>query len=321
MLAAPNIAAGRPGDVRAQRCWVLTGPTASGKTAVALAIGRHVALEVVSVDSMQIYRGMDIGTAKPSRAEREQVPHHLIDVLDPWQPCNVARFCRLAQAAIREVRARGNRVLLVGGSPMYLKGLIWGLMGAPGRDPCVRERLEREAAQSGPRALHQRLTHLDPEAARRIHPNDVRRVVRALEVCELTGSRMSDGRMNFGGEPQLDVTMVGLYVPRRELYRRINDRIDGMVRCGLVEEVRALRDALGPQASQAIGYKELRSFLDGSRSLSQAVDLVKRRTRRYAKHQMTWFRHFAPLQWVDTTCSAGPAALAERCVSLFERAA
>ncbi len=166
-----------------------------------LAAGEPV--EIVSVDSMQVYRGMDVGTAKPTPAERARVPHHMIDVLEPEESCNVGRFCRMAREAIDGILARGRRPLLVGGTALYLKGLIWGLADAPGRVPEVRRRLERELEERGGAALHERLRRLDPAAAERIHPNDVQRLVRALEVCEASGRPASEGQVQFDGEPSL----------------------------------------------------------------------------------------------------------------------
>ncbi len=302
-------------------CWALVGPTAVGKTEVALALGRREDLEVVAVDSMQVYRGMDIGTAKPTPRQRAEVPHHMIDVLEPGERCNVARFCGMARRAMRGIRQRGRRPLLVGGSPMYLKGLLWGLMPAPPRDPQVRERLRRRSEREGSGALHRRLERLDPEAAQRIHPNDVQRLVRALEVCELTGAPISEKQDQFDGEPQIDHIMLGLRRPRPELYRRINRRVDRMMEAGLVEEVRFLRHRLGPQASQALGYKQLVRYLEGEISLEEAVRLIKRDTRRYARHQLTWFRHFPELRWVEAGGEESASELAARCRQLFETAA
>jgi tRNA dimethylallyltransferase len=294
---------------------VLAGPTASGKSAVALELGRRHPLEIVSVDSMQVYRGMDIGTAKPTPAERAEVPHHMLDVLEPEQSCNVARFCRMARRAVVDIRARGNRPLLVGGSAMYLKGLIWGLMEAPGRDPDLRRRLEEQIEREGSAALHRRLAELDPAAAERIHPNDVQRLVRALEVCELTGRPMSAEQEQFEGEPRLACLMVGLRRPRRRLYARIDERVDRMMAEGLLDEVRSLCGRLGPQASQAVGYKELMSHLDGEMSLDEAVALIKRNTRRLARHQHTWLRHFPDLRWVEAAADEHPRQLARRCAA------
>jgi tRNA dimethylallyltransferase len=302
-------------------CWVLVGPTASGKSAVALELARRRPTEIVSVDSMQVYCGMDIGTAKPTPQERALVPHHMVDVLDPGEQCNVGRFCRMARLAIREIRARGNRPLIVGGAPLYLKGLLWGLMEAPSGDAHVRARLKEELARHGRSALHERLAVADPEAAARIHPNDVQRLLRALEVCELTGLPISAGQRQFSGRPRLSHRLVGLRRQRAELYARIERRVDETMAQGLLAEVESLRGRLGPQAGQALGYKELTDHLDGRISLDDAVRLIKRNTRRYAKHQLTWFRHFGLLQWVDAGPGDSPAEVADRCEALLSRPA
>ncbi len=299
------------------KCWVLSGPTACGKTATALEIARLEPVEIVSVDSMQVYTGMDIGTAKPSLEQRARVPHHMIDVLDPEQSCNVGFFCRMALECIREIRARGRRPLLVGGTPLYLKGMIWGLMEAPGSHPAIRRRLRATAREHGSDELHRRLAEVDPEAAERIHPNDVHRLVRALEVHEVTGEPISARRDQFEGEPVLDHSMVCLAWPREVLYSRINHRVDEMLERGLVEEVRRLRDRLGPQAGKALGYRQITAFLDGKMPLAEAVRLIKRDTRRYAKHQTTWFRHFPQVEWVDAAVFGSAREVAGRCLELF----
>ncbi len=301
------------------RCWALVGPTASGKSAVALELAPRHEAEIVSVDSMQVYRGMDVGTAKPTGRERALVPHHMIDVLEPEERCNVARFRRMAAGCIRDIQERGRRPLLVGGGAMYLKGLLWGLMDAPPRDPELRRRLRREYETLGKAALHARLARLDSEAAERIHPNDVQRLVRALEVCELTGEPMSRRQGQFDGEPAVDHVMVGLRRPRQQLYERINQRVDRMMEQGLLEEVRRLRPRLGPQAAQAVGYKELVGALEGRMSLEEAVRLIKRNSRRYARHQMTWFRHFPRLRWIAVEAEDTPAAVAARCERVFRQ--
>lgn len=282
-----------------ESCWVLMGPTAGGKTELSLELARRCPMEIVSVDSMQVYRGMDIGTAKPGLEARRQVPHHMIDVLEPEETFNVGEFCRMALEAIVGIRARGRRPLLVCGAPMYLKALLWGLLPTPGADPALRERLREQAARHGAGALHHRLAELDPAAARRIAGNDLKRIERALEVRYLTGLPISAQQGQFDGPARVEYVAVGLRWPRQALYERIERRVDGMMAAGLLEEVRGLEGRLGPQASQAVGYKELSAHLRGEMTLEEAVGLIKRNTRRLAKHQITWFRHFPGVEWLD----------------------
>ncbi|NLW49456.1 MAG: tRNA (adenosine(37)-N6)-dimethylallyltransferase MiaA [Candidatus Brocadiaceae bacterium] len=293
-------------------CWVVTGPTASGKTEVALELARRHPVEIVSVDSMQVYRGMDVGTAKASMEQMAAVPHHMIDVLEPEEPCNVGRFCRMAREAMEAVWARGRRPLLVAGSPMYLKALLWGLLDGPGRDGSLRAELERLLAAEGSEGLHRRLAERDPHAAGRIHPNDVQRLTRALEYTGLTGRPISAGQDQFAGPPRVPHRMVGLRWPREQLYARIDRRVDRMMARGLPAEVESLRGRLGPQARQALGYKEFLAVHAGRCTAAEAVERIKRKTRRYAKHQMTWFSHFPDLTWVDAECCS-VQDLADRC--------
>ncbi len=310
---------GQEPERRAARCWVLLGPTASGKTALSLWIGRRNPVEIVSVDSMQVYRGMDIGTAKPSPEGRRQVAHHMIDVVEPEESFSVGRFCRMALEAIEGILARGRRPLLVCGSPLYLKALLWGLFDGPPADPVLRERLRREAERRGVEHLHRRLGRVDAAAARRIAPNDLKRIERALEVYELTGRPISAQQGQFGARPRLDHVIVGLRWPRGVLYERIERRVDEMMACGLLEEVRGLAGRFGPQASQALGYKELLGCLRGEEAdLPGQVGLIKRRSRRFAKHQLTWFRHFPGVRWVNVADEGDSERMARRCEFLFK---
>jgi tRNA dimethylallyltransferase len=275
---------------------VLTGPTGAGKTELALELARRLEAEIVAMDSMTVYRGMDVGTAKPTPEERRRVPHHLIDVLEPWESANVAWWLDRAAACCREVAGRGRRVLFVGGTPLYLKALLRGLFDGPPADPELRQRLERAAVQQGRPALHARLAEVDPAAAARLHPNDLRRVVRALEVWELTGRPISAWQTQWpgpgGGATPDQVLCLGL--PRAELYARIDARVRRMFREGLVDEARALRGLsrpVSPQAAQALGYKEVFDFLDSRATLDETIAEVQTRTRNFAKRQLTWFRH------------------------------
>lgn len=275
---------------------ILTGPTGTGKTALALDLAERLGAEIVSMDSMSLYRGMDIGTAKPSLADLRQVPHHLIDVLDPSESASVAWWLQRAAAACADIVARGKVPLIVGGTPLYLKAILFGLFEGPARDVELRRRLEDEAARTGTAALHARLAAHDPAAAQRIHPNDLRRIVRALEVHELTGRPMSAWQSQWPSEPRPgeEAAFVWLDIPRPVLYERIERRVDAMFAAGLVEEVRRLSTAPRPlsrEAAQALGYREVLSHLAGQVELEETIALVKTHSRQYAKRQLTWFRH------------------------------
>ncbi len=280
----------------------LTGPTASGKTAIAVELAERIGAEIVSMDSMAVYRGMDIGTSKPSPADRARVPHHLLDIVEPWQEFSLAEYLAAADAAVREIGSRGRRVLFVGGTPLYLKALLRGVDSGPPPDAELRKRLAREARTTGAAALHQRLAALDPEAARRIHRNDLRRIVRAIEVFDKTGRPISESHVHFAGPPNQTACVFCVDLPRPELYRRINERVAAMFRGGFVDEVRsllALDRPLSPTARQAVGYKEVIELLQGDRSLAETIELVQRRTRQFAKRQLTWFRSIPECQPVE----------------------
>jgi len=279
-----------------ENAFVLTGPTGAGKSRLALTLAERLGAEIVSMDSMALYRGMDIGTAKPDADERRRVPHHLLDVHDPWESASVAWWLRRAAACCREIEGRGRRVLFVGGTPLYLKALLHGLFDGPPADAALRRRLAEEAERLGPAALHARLSDADPAGAARLHPNDVRRVVRALEVHELTGRPMSAWQTQWARRPAGGRPVLYLNPPRPELYARIDARVRRMIADGLVDEVRALRQLPRPlsrEASQALGYKELFGHLDGKASLEESVERIQTRSRRFARRQLTWFRSIA----------------------------
>jgi len=277
----------------------IVGPTASGKSEAALAVAEALGAEIVSVDSMLVYRGMDVGTAKPSPAERARVPHHLIDVARPSEPFSVARYRELAEAAVRGIRARGNRVLLVGGSGLYFRAVV-DRLEFPGTDPGTRSMLEAEAAALGPERLHRRLAELDPAAAARIEPRNVRRTVRALEVAAVTGRPFSAFQAAWDRYEPGRVRAAGIEIPREVLAARIEARVRAMVAGGLLEEVRSLvAQGLGRwlTASQAIGYAELARHLAGELTLEEAVASTVRRTRELARRQMVWFRRDPRIRW------------------------
>jgi tRNA dimethylallyltransferase len=288
---------------------VLTGPTASGKSALALDWAVRLGAEIVALDSMTLYRGMDVGTAKPSVEDRRRVPHHLIDVLDPWQSSSVAWWLERAAESARDIENRGRRALFVGGTPLYLKAMLCGLFDGPPADAELRRRLEGEAEALGRQALHERLARCDPATAARLHVNDLRRIIRALEVHELTGKPIGELQEQWG-RPASDAPAVScLDVPREELYRRIDERVVAMFANGLVEEVEALRrlpQPLSPEAAQAVGYQEVMDFLDGRATRDEAVRTMQTRTRHFAKRQLTWFRGL-PVQLVTPESLGNPA--------------
>jgi tRNA dimethylallyltransferase len=289
-----------------QRAVILTGPTACGKSALALDLADRIGAEIVALDSMTVYRGMDIGTAKPTLGERSRIPHHLIDVLDPWESLTVAWWLEQAKRVCQEITARGKRPLFVGGTPFYLKALLSGLFDGPPANEQLRRELESQAARDGKASLHTRLAVIDPLSAARLHPNDLRRVVRALEVFILTGKPLSFWQQTWDtpsfstrirGVPQpLNIPTVRLELPRDVLHERINRRVLAMIEAGWLDEVRRLAELPKPlsrEARQALGYRELLAYLEGHGSAwKQTIELIQTHTRQFAKRQLTWFRHF-----------------------------
>ena len=281
----------------------LLGPTAVGKTKIAIQLAQRLNAEIVSVDSRQIYRQMDIGTAKPTAEEQRAAQHHLIDCVDISEAFSVADYQSLVDVAITDIQNRGKRVLLVGGAGLYFRAIVDGLFEGPGADPSLRKRLETEAAQLGVDALHKRLQTCDPESADRIHPNNLVRVIRALEVYELTGTPMSELQQQWQPEKQrYPFIAFGLTMPRALLYRRIEQRVDVMLANGLIAEVESLlaagyaRDSV---ALQSFGYRELIAYLDGDFTYMEAISQLKQNTRRFAKRQLTWFRKDTRIEWLD----------------------
>jgi tRNA dimethylallyltransferase len=290
--------------------FVILGPTASGKSDAAMAVARRVGAEILSVDSMQVYRGMDVGTAKPSPAERAEVRHHLIDVVEPDQPFTVARFVEMADAVIREARERGVPLVVTGGTPLYYKALFEGMFEGPGADDAIRERLRAQTNDE----LHRRLSEVDPAAAARIHANDTRRLVRALEVFELTGQPISSLQIEWAGETthRHAAKWFGLNWDKDALNRRINARVKAMLAAGWVDEVRGLVDRFGTlsqTASEATGYRELIAHVRGETSLDDAAEQIKIGTRQLARRQMKWFRRFPRVLWLPG--EQGPQAMVD----------
>jgi tRNA dimethylallyltransferase len=283
-------------------CWFLTGPTASGKSAVGLELAERLNAEIISLDSMALYRGMDIGTAKPTAAERAEVPHHLIDVVDPHEEYSVAQYVAAAERAVSEIVARQRVPLFVGGTPLYLKALLRGIFAGPPADWDLRHRLQELAEHEGDEALHRRLAVVDPASARRLHARDRRRIIRALEVFEKTGESITDLQRQFErARPSEACRVFMLEWPREQLVQRIDLRVEAMFAAGLVDEARRLLAGPAPPgrtASQAVGYREVFQHLRGDRDLSETINLVKLRTRQFAKRQMTWFRSLCEVRRV-----------------------
>jgi tRNA dimethylallyltransferase len=283
----------------AQPFLALVGPTASGKSEAGVALTGRLGAEIVSVDSMLVYRGMDVGTAKPTTAERAGISHHLVDVAEPEEPFSVARYQQLARAVVEGVDARGRRILLVGGSGLYFRAIVDELE-FPATDPDARDELRAEAEVLGPDRLHRRLAELDPAAAARIEPTNVRRTVRALEVAAVTGRLFSSYAARWERYPDERVRAAGIDVPRGVLGGRIEARVRAMVDAGLLDEVRALLDRglFGwLTASRAIGYAEFAQHLRGEITLAEATAETVRRTRELARRQMVWFRRDPRIRW------------------------
>lgn len=301
--------------------WCLTGATATGKSAVAIALADRLGAEVLSLDSMAVYRGMDIATAKPTAEQQAAVPHHLIDLVEPDEEFSVAQYLELATETIDEVRSRGRVPLFVGGTPMYLKCLLRGLFEGPSADWELRQEIRDELARFGPEALHTRLNQVDPLAAAAIHPNDVRRTVRALEVYLATGEPISHQQMEFEDPVPADECRV--FVLQRERagqHQRIDDRVEAMFRQGLIDETQRLvadGKQLGRTASQAVGYREVLDHLAGECDLAEAKKQIKTRTRRFAKRQGTWFRSLSECRFVDLADET-TEAIADRVAAMAE---
>ena len=282
------------------RLAVIAGPTASGKTALAVALAARVGGEVVNADSQQVYRGLDVGTAKPSAAERGAVPHHLLDLVEPGEGMDAARFVALADGAIADVGARGRVPIIAGGTGLYVRALLHGVVAAPGRDPALRARLEEEAARLGRPALHARLAVVDPEAAARIRPNDLVRIVRALEIAA-SGARPSELHAAHAfREDRYEAVLVALDPARDELRARIDARVREMFAAGILDEARALLarfgDAVPPKLP--IGYREAIAVVRGALDPEEAIRRVQVAHRRYARRQVIWLRRERGVAWV-----------------------
>ncbi|MFS0875447.1 tRNA (adenosine(37)-N6)-dimethylallyltransferase MiaA [Solibacillus isronensis] len=284
----------------------IIGPTASGKTALSIRLAKEIDGEIINGDSMQIYRHMDIGTAKITEAEMEGVPHHLLDIKEPTEGFSVAEYQQLVRGKIEEIQARGKMPIIVGGTGLYVQSVLYDFQFAKQEvDEAARENYYKELEILGPEAMHAKLVQMDPAAAASIHPNNTRRVIRALEMAELAGVSRAEEQFNRGDITLYNHLIIGLDMDREKLYERINLRVDLMMEAGLVDEVRALYDAgiRDVQAIKAIGYKELYAHFDGLVSLNEAVEQIKQNSRRYAKRQLTYFRNKMDIEWIGNDWS------------------
>jgi tRNA dimethylallyltransferase len=279
----------------------ILGPTASGKSEVAAELARRIGGEVISCDSMQVYRHMDVITQAPGKDLEKRVPHHLLRIISPEEEFSAARFAELASRAIKDIISRGKAPILAGGTGLYVKALLDGLFPSPPKDEGLRKKLEELAAKRGASYIHDKLRKADPEAAERIDPNNVRRVVRALEVLKLTGVRFSEKKAETKGiADKYDPKLFGLEVPRDVLRKRIDARVDKMFDDGIIEQVKALsRRDLSATADKALGIKEVKACLRGEITPEEAREKLKNNTRRYAKRQMTWFRADKRIVWIN----------------------
>jgi tRNA dimethylallyltransferase len=310
---------------------VIAGPTAAGKTDLAIQAAKRLDGEIVSADSMQIYRHMNIGTAKPTIEERQGVPHHMIDIAEPDEEYNAALYQKDAGEAIRETAERGKLPILAGGTGLYVNSILYPMNFTDAvEDQDYRSYLNGLLETQGNQHVHSLLNEVDPDTAARLHPNDTRRIIRAMEVYHVTGKTMMEYRQGFRDmEPVYDLMLYGLTMERQKLYNRINLRVDIMVETGLADEVRGLLD-MGYNkdlvSMQGLGYKEIVPYLEGRRSLEETTEILKMETRRFAKRQMTWFRRESRIQWLDADrfenrqelCSWLVSDINKNCLSIWE---
>ncbi|WP_379126826.1 tRNA (adenosine(37)-N6)-dimethylallyltransferase MiaA [Paenibacillus sp. sgz500958] len=286
-----------------RRLLVLLGPTAVGKTRLSLELAAAYNAEIISGDSMQVYRGMDIGTAKITSEEMQGIPHHLIDIQDPDFSYSAAEFQEQGRRAIEEISSRGKLPFIVGGTGLYIESLCYGFRFSEAvADEAFRKAQDEFAEKHGAIALHAKLMEVDPESAARLHPNDRRRIIRALEIHHQTDTTLSSSHAAQTKESPYELCLIGLTMDRKMLYKRIEDRIDLMLADGLVEEVKGLMDrgyGRSLVSMQGLGYKEIAAYLAGETTYDEAVTLLKRDTRRFAKRQLSWFRHMKEIEWID----------------------
>ncbi|MHC4268354.1 MAG: tRNA (adenosine(37)-N6)-dimethylallyltransferase MiaA [Planctomycetota bacterium] len=302
--------------------WILTGTTASDKTEIGFNIAKKINSEIVSADSMLFYRGMDIGTAKPPLSMRELVQHHFIDIIDPWENYSVGKYVEDVEDLVSNNSEQKRKFLIVGGSPLYINGLVNGIFNGPEADWNIRGELEKIAEKEGSSHVYDILQKIDPVKAAELHPNDLRRIIRAIEVYKITGEPVSVLQERYKlARNNYKFKIICITREREEVYRRINERVDTMFDKGLVDEVQSLLDnpkGLSKQARQALGYKEVIQYLDGGLTLSDAKELIKLSTRRFAKRQMTWFRGFQDIQWLEAKEYDGTKVITDKVFSLLE---
>ncbi|KXH80059.1 tRNA (adenosine(37)-N6)-dimethylallyltransferase MiaA [Sporosarcina sp. HYO08] len=280
----------------------IVGPTASGKTALSVALAKALDGEVINGDAMQVYQQLNIGTAKITEEEKEGIPHHLFDVKNPMEEFSVAEYQLSVRKWIRDIQERGKTPIIVGGTGLYVQSVLYDFrFTEEAADPLVRSRLEVELEQNGAHTLYEKLVRLDPISAEKIHPNNHRRLIRALEIIEVTGRTKKDHEKEVGQKPLYHHLLIGLHVPRDVLYERIDRRVDGMMEQGLLQEAKALWDQgiRNVQSVQAIGYKELYQHFEEELTLAEAIALIKKNTRNYAKRQMTYFRNKLSVEWFE----------------------
>ena len=303
---------------------LILGVTGSGKGQLAFDLAESMGAEIISIDSMKVYRRMNIGTAKPPQAARKRIKYHLIDVVEPSYSFSVGVFLELAHAAVEQIEQRNKPIVAVGGTALYVKALLYGLFEGPGTDEQVRKQLDRQAEEKGLEHLYQELKKIDSAAAGRIHPNDRKRIIRALEVYNITGKPISNLQQQFGAEkPLRDWTIIGLRREKVVENQRINARVKKMIDSRLVDEVEGLLvedKPLSRQACCAIGYAEIIDYLNGRISLEDATELIKKNTRRLAKNQRTWFKSFKDVHWLDIEADEPPEKILDRTKTLIVKA-
>ena len=299
---------------------LILGVTASGKSALAFELAKTLTAEIISVDSMKVYRRMNIGTAKPPQEKRQILPYHLIDVAEPSEAFSVDRFLELTEKSVQDIQSRNKPIVAVGGTAMYIKALLHGLFDGPGSDETIRARLKQQGDAEGLLQLHKRLVAVDPEAGERIHPNDEKRIIRALEVFELTGKPISCFQKQWDNAPASDWFVIGLRREKEVENSRMNARVKRMIDDGLRDEVAGLlaeENPLSKQAAAAIGYAEMIAHLKGEMELDETIEKIKINTRRFAKSQRTWFKTFRNTNWIDITEQDTVQTVLDRTLSIL----